>query len=441
MSELNWWVQQGDCLDVLPTLPDNSVDLILTDPPYFKVKGDAWDRQWETPTLFLKWLDRVLEQFARVLRPNGSLYLFVSPKMAARVEVLIGERFEVLSSIVWKKGDINGNGQHSKHHKEGLRTFASQTERIIFAEHRGSDNIAKGEAGYEAKCDQLRGFLFEPLRKYLDDERKAAGLNKIAINVACGFSASPGGMASRHYFSQSQWWLPTPEHYAAMQVLAPQHFRREYEDLRREYEEKRVIFETERQQFDTIRRPFAVTAAVPYTDVWDFPTVSHYPGKHPCEKPQALLRHIVAASSRPGAVVLDAFFGSGAVGEAALALGRSCLGIELSEEWAEKSQQRCAGTVTGSGLSGSLTAGAKPKARRKRKTATISAHELADAAGVPGHDAAAHHADHGLPEHEQPAAGLPAQRAEGEPSAPGAGGAVDAWEQHVAGREAPGIDH
>ena len=301
MSEAFWWVQQGDCLDVLPTLPDNSVDLILTDPPYFKVKGDAWDRQWKTPALFLKWLDRVLEQFARVLRPNGSLYIFASSRMAAKVEVLIGERFEVLSSIVWKKGDLNGNGQHSKHHKEGLRTFASQTERIIFAEHHGSDNMAKGEAGYEAKCDQLRGFLFEPLRKYLDDERKAAGLDKIAINVACGFSASPGGMASRHYFSRSQWWLPTPEHYAAMQALAPERFSRQYEELRVQYEELRV-------QYEELRRPFAVTADVPYTDVWDFPTVSYYPGKHSCEKPQALLRHIIAASSRPGAVVLDAFF-------------------------------------------------------------------------------------------------------------------------------------
>jgi hypothetical protein len=47
------------------------------------------------------------------------------------------------------------------------------------------------------------------------------------------------------------------------------------------------------------------------------------------------------------------------------------------------------------------------------KPATIPAHELlTDAAGVPGHDAAAHHADHGLLEHEQPAASLPAQRAE-----------------------------
>lgn len=60
---------QGDCLQVLPALADNSVDLVLTDPPYFRVKDEPWDRQWDTATGFLAWLDLVLEQFARVLKP------------------------------------------------------------------------------------------------------------------------------------------------------------------------------------------------------------------------------------------------------------------------------------------------------------------------------------------------------------------------------------
>lgn len=349
MNELNWWVQQGDCLDVLPTLPDNSVDLILTDPPYFKVKGDAWDRQWETSALFLKWLDRVLEQFARVLRPNGSLYVFASPKMAARVEVLVGERFEVLSHIVWRKPFSRANQTE----KEALRAPFPASERLIFAEHRGSDNIAKGEAGYEAKCDQLRGFLFEPLRKYLDDEREKAGIS--VREVAEAFQRKTGsrtvtGMAG-HWFGAVQWALPTLENYQWLRtVLGGVFLPRRYEELRAQYEELRTVFDVERQQYEELRRPFFVTADVPYTDVWDFPTVSHYPGKHPCEKPQDLLRHVIAASSRPGAVVLDAFLGSGAVCEAALALGRRCVGIELSEEWAERARRRCASVVFGSGL-------------------------------------------------------------------------------------------
>lgn len=36
----------GDCLEVMATMPDGSVDLIVADPPYYKVKAVAWDRQW-----------------------------------------------------------------------------------------------------------------------------------------------------------------------------------------------------------------------------------------------------------------------------------------------------------------------------------------------------------------------------------------------------------
>jgi len=323
---------QGDCLDVLPTLPDNSVDLIVTDPPYFRVKKDAWDRQWGTPKLFLAWLDRVLAEFYRVLRPNGSLYVFASPQMAARVEVLMAERFNVLTHIVWRKPASRANQAE----KEALRAPFPASERIIFAEHKGSDNIAKGEAGYEAKCDQLRGFIFEPIRKYLDDERIAAGVS--VREVAEAFQKKTGsrtvtGMAG-HWFGTVQWALPTPENYQWLRtVLGEGYLRTQYEDLRTQYEDLRT-------QYEDLRRPFAVTADVPYTDVWDFPTVSHYAGKHPCEKPQALLRHIIAASSRPGAVVLDAFFGSGAVGEAAIVLGRRCVAVEMSEHWVQLSAQR-----------------------------------------------------------------------------------------------------
>lgn len=321
---LSFEIIQGDCLDVMRQMPDNSVDLIATDPPYFKVKGEDWDRQWDKPEAFLSWMGELCEQWQRILKPNGSLYVFASPRMARRVGNVIGERFNILMDIRWRKPPFSTKAEMFR--KEDLRNFFPASETIWFAEHYGADNIAKGEAGYEAKCDELRGFVFEPLRAYLDGERIAAGLDKVAINVACGFSASPGGMASRHYFSRSQWWLPTPEHYEAMRNLAPGHFRREYEDLRRDYED--------------LRRPFSVTADVPYTDVWDFKTVQHYPGKHVCEKPLPLMEHIVKASSRPGAVVLDCFMGSGATGVAAVQNGRNFIGIEKSAEWCEKARQR-----------------------------------------------------------------------------------------------------
>lgn len=349
-------VLQGDCLEIMPTLPDASVDLIVSDPPYYRMKNDcAWDRQWEKPELFLQWIDQVLEQFHRLLKPNGSLYIFASPRMAARVEVLTAERFEVLNRIQWVKhdGTENRGGLWSRANKDILRVYFSQREEIIFAEHYGADSTALNGSGYAAKCGELRGFVFEPLRDYLDGERRRAGISKEDCNVACGFSPTPGGMASRHYFSQSQWWLPTKEHYEALQRLfngtgGNEYLRREYEDLRCEYED--------------LRRPFNASPDAPYTDVWDFATVGAYPGKHPCEKPLEMIEHIITVSSRPGAIVLDAFAGSGVVGEAAIRLGRIPWLIELDPDWAEVCRRRVErADKVGAGPAKRLRAGVKDK--------------------------------------------------------------------------------
>jgi len=335
-----WRVEHGDCLDVMRGMPDNSVDAVVTDPPYFKVKGDAWDRQWDKPTQFLAWLDQIAEQWQRLLKPNGSLYCFASSKMAARVECLLANRFSILSHIVWQKGDDNGNGMHTRQHKPDCRNWFPQTERLIFAEHYGADNIAKGEAGYVAKCDELRGFVFEPLRAYLDGERERAGFDRKACDDACG------NQMAGHYFSRIQWALPTRQNYEKLREAfngqGGDYLRREYEDLRREYEDLRREYEDLRREYEDLRRPFSVTPDVPYTDVWTFPTVGHYKGKHPCEKPLAMMEHIIRTSTRPGAVVLDCFAGSGSTGLACHNLGRSFIGIEREAEYVALARARIA---------------------------------------------------------------------------------------------------
>ncbi|MFN6817497.1 DNA methyltransferase, partial [Proteus mirabilis] len=75
-----------DALSVLKALPDNCIDLIATDPPYFRVKSCAWDNQWDSVEVYLSWLDGVLAEFWRVLKPNGSLYLFCGSKLASDTE-------------------------------------------------------------------------------------------------------------------------------------------------------------------------------------------------------------------------------------------------------------------------------------------------------------------------------------------------------------------
>jgi adenine-specific DNA-methyltransferase len=329
----------GDCMEVMRQLPDNSVDLIAVDPPYFRMADEEWDRQWDTASAFLRWIRDLCRQWQRILKPNGSLYVFASPKMAARVEMVIGRRFNVLNHIVWAK-PVSRAQQACK---EALRAYLGNSERIIFAEHYGADNIAKGEAGYAAKCDELKGFVFEPIRAYLDSERRRAGVPHRVVISELGMTGH-----DTHFFSRVQWKLPLPEQYEQMREIfhrlnhGGQYLAREYEYLRREYEDLRREYEDLRREYEDLRRPFSVTADVPYTDVWTFSSVPSYAGRHPCEKPLAMMEHIIRASSKPGAVVLDCCCGSGTTGVAAVKLGRSFIGIDKEQHWIDRTRARIA---------------------------------------------------------------------------------------------------
>lgn len=104
----------ADCLEFIQTLPENSVDLIVTDPPYFKVKPEGWDNQWKGDDDYLKWLAQCLAQFWRVLKPAGSLYLFCGHRLASDIEIMMRERFNVLNHIIWAKPSGRWNGCNKK---------------------------------------------------------------------------------------------------------------------------------------------------------------------------------------------------------------------------------------------------------------------------------------------------------------------------------------
>lgn len=63
-------------------------------------------------------------------------------------------------------------------------------------------------------------------------------------------------------------------------------------------------------------------------------------GKHPTQKPEALLERIIQAASRPGDLILDPFQGSGTTGVVAVRLGRRYVGIERSEIYTKLSIKR-----------------------------------------------------------------------------------------------------
>lgn len=324
-------------LSYIKTLPDNCIDLIATDPPYFQVKSCNWDNQWENVTSYLSWLDEMLAEFWRVLKPNGSLYMFCGSKLAADTELLVRERFDVLNHIIWAKP----SGPWRRQNKESLRSYFPATERILFAEHYQSPYKGKS-SGYLQRRRELKENTLKPLIEYFKQARDSLGITAKEIHQATGKQ-----MAS-HWFGYSQWQLPNESDYLKLQELFHQVAVKQFSDnplsrqhadlvseqklLNREYHELS-------QQYQLLRRPFTVTVDVPYTDVWVYPPVQYYPGKHPCEKPSAMMEHIINSSSREGDVVADFFMGSGATIKAALKLNRRVIGVELETDRFEQTKE------------------------------------------------------------------------------------------------------
>lgn len=79
------------------------------------------------------------------------------------------------------------------------------------------------------------------------------------------------------------------------------------------------------------------------TDVWRLPAIARWEkscGKHPTQKPLALLSRIILASTRPGAWILDPFTGSSTTGIASNLLGRRFLGIDKEARFLDMSVAR-----------------------------------------------------------------------------------------------------
>jgi len=65
----------GDCLDILPSIPDKSINLIVIDPPYNIGKDKSLDK-WKSVNLYVEFMGKVFAECQRVLKDNGSFYFF-----------------------------------------------------------------------------------------------------------------------------------------------------------------------------------------------------------------------------------------------------------------------------------------------------------------------------------------------------------------------------
>lgn len=95
----------GDCIEVMRTLPDESVHAVVTDPPYaLEFMGRDWDG-WATPKAFEEWCEEWASEALRVLKPGGHLLAFGGSRTWHRLAAGIEDAgFEMRDSIAWLYG-------------------------------------------------------------------------------------------------------------------------------------------------------------------------------------------------------------------------------------------------------------------------------------------------------------------------------------------------
>lgn len=286
-------IRKVDALELLQSLDDKSVDLILTDPPYYKLLKVSWDNQWKTKDDYLSWLGNIIKECQRVLKNNGSFYMFASPEMSWHVEGVVRKYFNVLNHIRWRDKE----SMAKRVCKEELRRYLNNSEEIIFAEQFVASNV------------------FEPIRSYLNESRKQSRLTHKKINALLGLSLKGGGL-SPHLFGTAQWILPTEQHY---NILKQHMDLKPYGEIKQEYE--------------ALRRTFKLTNDVPYNNTWHFKQTPAKKGRHPCQKPEELISHIINVSSNEGDLVVDMFCGSCVVPKCCEKMNRRCVAGDVDDKY------------------------------------------------------------------------------------------------------------
>lgn len=280
----------GNCIDVLKDYSDNYYDLVIADPPYWKVVNEKWDYQWRTEADYIEWSKKWISEVYRTLRIGGTFYLFGYFRTLVKLMPFLQEiGFSLRQQIVINKGIKAVAGRATKNYK----IFPNVTESILF--------LIKDNISYS--------------RKFLKSRQKDIGLSSKEINEALGVKSNGGGMWSIYTGKNVCEQFPTQDLWHKLQKVL----------------QFNIPYETVAQTFNP---------EMGITDVWN--DVDFYEEKryHPTQKPLKLIDRLVRASSNKGDKVLDPFAGSGSTLISCKNNGRIVTIIEIDEQYINKIKQR-----------------------------------------------------------------------------------------------------
>ena len=313
-------LKHGDCLELMKDIPDGSVDLVLTDPPYNIKKEKEWD-SWKTKEQYIAFMGGIFLECQRVLKDNGTMYFFHND--IVQISMLMewirnNTDFQYNSFIVCDKGDWRALSWKNPTEKNNLRCWFNTCEYCLcytFQDETGLKKVLKNPAFYG-------------LQNYFLTERKKTGKTATFLDNVMGIKSS---YCYWEKPTTHEYRIPDEKNYRALQkYFDGVAFTQEYESLRQEYESLR-------QEYESLR--FKHNLDENHNNVFKF---KRDKGKnyHSCQKPINILSRLIRCSSNEGDTVLDMFMGSGSTGVACVNTNRRFIGIELDDKYFNIAKQR-----------------------------------------------------------------------------------------------------
>jgi site-specific DNA-methyltransferase (adenine-specific) len=197
-TNMNYQLHHGDCLEVLKTMADNSVDSIVTDPPYgLSFMGKKWD--YDVPSV------EVWAECLRVLKPGGHLLAFAGTRTQHRMAVRIEDAgFEIRDMIAWVYGsgfpksldvskaidkavgaerEVVGTGKRSTNAFNDRLQQSSGYRPKQYQQRAGEDYAVTAPATDAAHQWQGWGTALKPALEPITVARKPLGEKTVAANV------------------------------------------------------------------------------------------------------------------------------------------------------------------------------------------------------------------------------------------------------------------
>ena len=294
--------------------------MIVTDPPY-NIKKDSWDNIKN----YKEWMKKVILKLQRVLKDNGSFYMFHSEMevVADFMNFLKNEtNFIFRQFIVWNKrfdGSIRKGFLDGYVAVENLRNYQQMAEYILFYTFQDGTGMSK-----------IIGKCVYSIRDYIRSEilRARGKINLKEINKVLGTATNGGGVASACLsLNKTCPTLITEEHYLKLRDWLNErkeyeYLRKEYEDLRKEYEDLRFTFNNQKT----------------HHSIWNYDIADKI--GHITSKPLDLIKNILLHSSKENQIVLDPFIGSGTTAVACKQLNRKFIGCDIKQKYVDIANKR-----------------------------------------------------------------------------------------------------